>query len=41
MMAKKTGEVNMEEGQISWPIVQRKLIQMDCLPMPDRATKLS
>jgi hypothetical protein len=40
MMAKKTDEVNMEEGQISWPIGQRNLIQMDCLPIPDpRATK--
>jgi hypothetical protein len=29
MMAKKTGEVNMEEGQIGWPNGQRGLIPTD------------
>jgi len=40
MMAKKTGEVNMEEGQISWPNGQRGLVPTDGLQIPDsRATK--
>jgi hypothetical protein len=40
MMAKKTGEVNMEEDQISCPNGQRALIPTDWLPIPDpRATK--
>jgi hypothetical protein len=39
MMAKKRGEVNTEEDQISWPNGQWRLFQMDCLPMQTYAIK--